>query len=96
VGGEGDGEYISDFTVEVGEATLRSAEHTDFELGKLLKAVSEQPTDDGFSRARVSCDQGEAALAHEVLSLKANESTPGDTNKASGGTSARKGFHLSP
>ena len=65
--GKIDGEDISDFTVKVGEATLRSAEHADLELGKLLKAVSQQPTGDGFSRAGVSCDRSESDFTHEVF-----------------------------
>ena len=96
VGGKVDGEDISDFTIEVGEATLRSAEHADFEFGQLLKAVSEQPTDDGFSRARVSCDQGETAFAHEIFKSEGERVDARRYKQGLRGNIGEKGVPLEP
>ena len=67
MGFEGDAKQFAQFAVEVGEIALRMVERDHGQVGHALETLGEQAHDDTLAGARVALDQGEAALAHQVV-----------------------------
>ncbi len=66
-----DPEEVAEFAVEVGDAALRSAEDADGEILVGGELVDQQPEGDRLAEAGVAGDEGEAALAGEVVGAPA-------------------------
>ena len=66
-----DAEQIAHLAIEVGEARLRPADDADLDVALGFEAIGEDAQGDGLAGAWRSGDEGEAALADELLGAPA-------------------------
>ena len=71
VGSELDTEQITHLAIEVGEAGLRPADDADLDIALGFEAIGEDAQGDGLACPWRSGDEGEAALADELLGTPA-------------------------
>ena len=74
---QGDAEEVPELAIEVGDAGLRAREDADHDIAQGREARGEQAQGDGFAGAGVAEDDGEAALAREVLDAPAEAARGG-------------------
>src|SRR3989442_5389020 len=67
----GDAKDLSHLAVEVRHAAPGTAEHPRNDIRHGLKLAGEQPQWDPFSSSRVTGDEGEAAVAHDLFDTPA-------------------------
>ena len=96
VRGELDAEQVAHLAIEVGEAGLRPADDADLDVALVAEALGEDAQRDGLAGAGRAGDEGEAALADELLDAPAERLDARETCSASTGTSGANGFHLRP